>query len=261
MRRSKFRRPSKLEYFDRVFEELAKGPKRWSELKEATEIPEKTLARILERISKWGVASKNEEGKWILNAYTHLYYRIFKSEEEKKLYLKHSEEEILPGLYCLLQSLGAIARGALKDLGFDEEEDYEILEKLEEDARSHIKTGYPELHEKIEKCFDLWEKMGDLINSTHPDLNLVWIYDIPLKKPKTEKFNSFLARLITLPWDSLIKMRYKRQVARLIEMKDELLSLLKDIYGEINLLIIQIERRGEPLLGECPHCPRITIES
>ena len=139
MKRSKIRRPPKLEYFDRVFEELAKGPKRWSELKEATEIPEKTLARILERISKWGVVTKNEEGKWILNAYTHLYYRTFKSEEEKKLYLKHSEEELLPGLYRLLQSLGAISKVPLKDLGFEGDEIF--LEKLEECARSHIRTG------------------------------------------------------------------------------------------------------------------------
>ena len=251
------RRAPKLEYFDRVFEELAKGPKRWNELKEATNIPEKTLSRILERISKWGVVSKNEEGKWILNVYAHLYYRTFKSEEEKRLYLKHSEE-LLPGLYRLLQSLGAISKIPLKDLGFKKDEI--ILEKLEECARSHIKTGYPELWEKIKRCCELWRKIADLIESISPDLSIVVTYDIPLKKTLTEEFDDFLSKIVCFPWKSLVKIKYKRQVSRLIKMKEELLNLLKEIYGELILLILKIEKRGEPLLGECPYCPRITVE-
>jgi len=161
------RRVAKLEYFDRVFAELKQEPyrKSWSELKEKTKIPERTLARILERISKWGVARKGEDGKWVLTAYD----QVYETFEEYEFALLHSQK-LLTGIEDIIftikggymRSLESLVELCLEKgkrsipgsvrLSFEEMKKHDI--KFPDDEKrkicalvfQRIKTGYPDLH-------------------------------------------------------------------------------------------------------------------
>ena len=204
-------------------------------------------------LKKLNLVYKDERsGKWFWYSHRH----VFSSEEEKDLYLKHSEQ-LIPGLYRILHSLRAEIVSP-RDLGFDKGDEV-ILDKLEEDALQHIETGYPELSDKIEKCWEIWKEVASIIESVPPVLeNLVW-EEIPLRKSKLVTLGEALSKIISLPIETIAKAIYKSEAAKLMELRETLVDILKDIYGELNLLILQVKSRREPLLGECPHCPRIAV--
>mgnify|MGYP000070606084 CR=1 FL=1 len=84
-------RAPKLENYDKVFEALHEGPKTWSELRECTGIPERTLTAILDRMSrKWKIAVKRDDGRWALITHE----RIYGSFEEWEQARVHSEKLI-----------------------------------------------------------------------------------------------------------------------------------------------------------------------
>lgn len=79
----------RLEDFDKIYAELRKSSMRWTELQERTGIPEKTLARRLERMSEvWKTIIKDDDGRWTLTTHRH----VFDSYAQYKAVLRHSEK-------------------------------------------------------------------------------------------------------------------------------------------------------------------------
>src|SRR5208337_3169046 len=72
-----------------VIEALKDGKKSWSDLKELKvqkrEIPDKTLARLLENLEYWNLAKK-EENYWVW--YENV--RVFSSKDDYDLAIEHS---------------------------------------------------------------------------------------------------------------------------------------------------------------------------
>ncbi|MGB9960241.1 MAG: ArsR family transcriptional regulator [Candidatus Bathyarchaeales archaeon] len=252
-------RPPSLDNYRKIIKALQEKPRSWSELEKATGVPKSSLDRILKFLESLELIYKDEEtNMWFW--YSH---KLVLNKEELEIFKKHSKE-LLPGLALLLRKLG-VTSISLKKYGFkeDDEKDRVILEKLLDCAYKHLETGYPDLYQKIEECFNLSKKMGELINTITPllqnSLKTALVSEIPFRS-KSDRFDDLIYRVLSLPWEAIARLKYKTETAKLMELKERLFILLKDIYPELNLLMLQIEEREEPILGKCPKCPKVVIQ-
>lgn len=148
----------------KVIAELRKGPVGWTDLKDATKIQDKTLARILEGyLHYWGLAEKTNDEKWAW--YEHV--KIIRSVEEYKIFLEHSEKLIL-GIKSLVYNVEKLGGDELVKnfAGVNTREKYVkdacrveldrgVLDELEARFVEHLKTGYNVLFNKNMKLREL----------------------------------------------------------------------------------------------------------
>lgn len=133
-----------------VIDALIEGKKTWSDLKalrvQKGEIPDKTLARLLEDLEYWGLAKKDKESHyWIW------YERIFRSDQEYVLAIEHSRK-LVPALKNMI------------DVSF------KFRDPLYSAAKEHLKS-YPEIYRplgKFEKVFN--EENKELLQKYNPEL-------------------------------------------------------------------------------------------
>ncbi|MEM3378099.1 MAG: ArsR family transcriptional regulator [Candidatus Bathyarchaeia archaeon] len=260
-------RPPSLDNYRKIIKALQEKPRGWSELEKITCVPKSSLDRILKFLESLGLVYKDDKtNMWFW--YSHKL--VLRSKEEFELFKKHSKE-LLPGIALLLKRLG-ITSISLKKYGFkeDAESDKIILEELLECAYKHLETGYPEVHQKIEECSKISKEIRVILNTiaSHGTFESEYLQgtlenalsaEIPFSS-KTERLSDFMLRVISLPWEAIARFKYKTEVAKLMELKERLVNVLKEIYGELSMLVLQIEEREEPILGECPKCPKIFIQ-
>lgn len=253
-------RPLSLDNYRKIIKALQEKPRSWSELEKETGVPKSSLDRILKFLESLGLIYKDKD----MNMWFWYSHKLVLNEKELELFKKHSKE-LLPGLALLLRNFG-VTSISLKKYGFEEhdEKDRVILKKLLECVYKHLETGYPDLYQKIEECFNIIKKMEELFNTITPlelqnSLKTALFSEIPFLS-KSDRFDLLVSRVLGLPWEAIARLKYKTEIAKLVELNERLKSLLKEIYAELNLLMIQIEKREEPILGKCPKCPRVVIQ-
>jgi len=156
-------------YLDKLFKELT-TPKSWTELKKSTGIPERTLTRLLERMTeRWKAAVKLSDGRYVLSTNQQTYQNY----EHYEAMLLHSEK-LIPGIECLIFNIkGEFANilslaftevllkkkkrlsiEELKERGVKTYSKDKIIPGDEEELLGglfieHLKTGYPGTYDTI----------------------------------------------------------------------------------------------------------------
>lgn len=209
-----------------VIKALKERPMTWKELTQLG-IPEKTLQRILqEYLIFWGLVQKHEDG----------YYSWYErkrefSKSEYELALQHSKA-IIFGNKTMLGISKYTIDSLVNAYVMDREEVTEFF--------SHLKTGYPQIYKKFERCLNILKERGRLIKqidktkSKHDDL----------------KVNYTLSRCVEVDSAPKEKLGF-------IEKKYE--DALKDLAGELAIVFMQV-KNGIPLEGYCPFCPHIRLK-
>ncbi|MEM1589675.1 MAG: hypothetical protein QXQ47_02300 [Candidatus Bathyarchaeia archaeon] len=231
----------------KVIDALKEGKKTWSEL-EALGVPEKTLNRVLkDYLMYWDLVRKEGEYYvWFENL------RVFKSRHEYELSVKHSR-----GLIPAFKKIMDVSAS--------------VEPKLYQAVKEHLKTGYPEIHHKLEKFETVYNSRFRYLFGKYKDRILTPDKFMLLRPVKVKKGRFFSnTELVPVPVQYIIKT----EGANPDELKeiDELSNLLrgvvtsletervyKELVGDISLLILKIEM-GEPLDGKCFLCPKIRIE-
>jgi len=245
----------------KVIESLREGPKSWGELKKLG-IKERALSRILtEYLGYWGLVEKTEEGDWIWYEYK----RTYDSEREYELAFEHSGK--------LIEGLDLIPVAV--DLGdFFRKSQYGLKGKrkanLAEAFRLHLKTGYPEAYERMIELQDVRtgrERIADEIRQEFPKE----CRRVLIQSPKDlgphfliEYLNRFLTNEGRVPREHRGNMKKianlirQDKIDRIKDNKATTTNIYLEFTSEIERIRMKIEH-GEPLLGLCDLCPKVSV--
>jgi len=213
-----------------VIEALKEGKKTWSELVNLG-IPEKTLERVLkDYLIYWGLVRK--EGDYYV---WHEYVRTFQTPREYEVFLRHSKQ-IVPELFVLISSKFSVSKNHYYN------------------AREHLRTGYPEIYEKLLKIEAFFGKR--LEKKEQRDKNL-----------RMESFRVFdehyLAQKafrgdVTWIYDVHKAIHTSYDVLYDIVINEDMINLSTALSRDL-LFIASKVINGEPLKGKCPLCPNIKV--
>jgi DNA-binding transcriptional ArsR family regulator len=251
------------ENFKKAIDAIREKPIIWSDLKEATklsdgtELPDKTLARLLEYLDYWGLAKKDEKGRW------KWYEEVItcESETEYKIAMGHSRK--------LLKSLPAAIYSETPNS--NPRSKMQELQTLKEMAEEHIKTGYPELIPKISDFAKTSSERDRLLGEIR-----TLVHDSKLGE--VEKAGDFDVLQNIYHWSIgfrkwLVLKKHRRNIQQLIAKippeklkqicdleRTSMTLVANELQPVIHAISMQVEH-GEPLHGKCQLCPKIKIKS
>ena len=201
---------------------------KYSKLKAELGIPERALSRILEYLKDWGLAKKHEGsrfGRWFW--YEHV--KTYETQEDREIALKHSEELFL-GLDAILAEEISLCLQLPHPLA--KRKDGNIVtegNELKAFVEEHLKTGYPDIHEKL-------LEFREALSQLQKEKNFHGIKDM---------FSHLAILRDNLP--KPIKQLREQRLESFIELADNFLRIALKV------------KMGEPLLGSCQLCPKIHI--
>ena len=246
-----------------VIEALRNKRMTWTELKELTyeedgvtkKIPDKTLDRILkEYLSFWGLIKKvdfmgkeipasqpadtsikKRKGLWSWYETTRTY-----NSRELELALERSRKLSI-GLEAILAEI--------PNLWTSSERAMEWVRKIEHEGRKfkpfaeqHLKTGYPEIYEKVMLFRRLGKEIKTVIEETYKEL--------PERTKQIIQFVVYSAEPLGFEPPPISDEVQNINVKRL--------DVYEELTHDIRLVIMKINM-GEPLDGICQLCPRVSI--
>jgi hypothetical protein len=236
----------------KIVDEIRKKPASWTDLKEKTKLPEKSVTRYLKTLEFWELAKKNDAGYW--DWYERV--RNYETEHDYNIALKHSKKllDILAGFFGVsmihpewFQKREVQSLKTLDDLYFSDR------------VREHLKTGYLSLYEEVVD----FDKLIELRNEIRKELAM---HESKIEK---EKMLEYVAHFRSLKRYVIPKKHWK-EVDRLVcqigperqafveETQKNYNESLVKISNELRRLIFMVEH-GEPLLGSCELCPKLKV--
>jgi len=229
----------------KIIDALRYGPKSYSQLAEATKIPQSSLTKHLDTLSIWGLATKDENELWVWKEY----YRTYKSEAEFNSAISHSKI-ILPGLEGILARLGVASfRKQFIDWRCALMRNEIVL------AMEHLRTGYPHLHQMVNELWAMYIELADNVPSS------ITRFNYPLRiDESTSGFDEFWDFLIKHDvWYHLYKLVDKDMISNMDEYHRRRDAYIRDIVADVALIIEHVDKESEPLKGVCDFCPNIRI--
>jgi len=160
-------RPLDSDSIKKVIDELRVRARalRWPELPETTELPDKSLARILkEYLKRWGLVEKTKNGKWMW----HERVKKPKSRGEYEALLKHSRE-LIPGIRALIYEVEfapiRVSSGMTREKFIEDtcgvKLDPGVVDKLKAYVIEHLRVCSEVLYDKIGELRRLEKSLGD----------------------------------------------------------------------------------------------------
>jgi hypothetical protein len=198
-------------------------------------ILERSLQRYLEELKALGLITYNGQYHWAETK------RVFQNKAEYEAFLKHSETLTFSGIAnILLDEMNPYF--GLDMLIFEPEKDKNLACLMQ-----HIKTGYPDVFNLMEKYRRTMDKTG-----------LAQTPNIPKFRLPTEPALKDNAQVVVLdPFKALRESGLKIEVSDK-EVK-ELVNLRDLLIGKIYMIIAKV-KHGTPLQGKCDLCPELTIK-
>ena len=229
----------------KIIDALRSGPKSYSQLADTTKISQSSLTNYLKPLSAWGLATKDENDLWVWKEY----YRTYRSEAEFNSAISHSKI-ILPGLEGILARLGVVS--------FRKQVIDQRSTRLENEIRlamEHLRTGYPNLHQRINELWEMYAELAGRVPSP------IMKFNYPLRIDESaglfDDLGDFLIK--TDVWYYICKLVDKDMIANIDEYHRRRDAYIRDIVADIALIIEHVERESEPLRGVCELCPNIRI--
>lgn len=238
-----------------IIDIIKEKPVTWIDLKENTNLPDKTLSRYLDYVNYWGLAKKSESGYW--EWFERI--RTYETEKDYNLAIRHSKKisEALNGI--LPASLNNPA--LFKNWWIEPESNDQLI--LRERAREHLKTGYPRIYTEI---VEFEELLNQEIQYAQNELFIVSDsrkLTIESLLQYTGKFRSCKFAVPKEYWkeiELIVKKITPTQLEFLEETEKKRWDRLLKIAGELRQIMLQVEH-GEPLLGSCSLCPTIKVRN
>jgi hypothetical protein len=241
------------EAIKKIIDEIRKKPASWSDLKEKTKLPEKSLTRYLKSLEFWGLAKKNDAGYWDW----HERVRIYETEHDYNIAVNHSKKllDTMTGFFGVSTIHAAWFQN--REAQSPKTQDQLFLSAT---VREHLKTGYPSLYAEVVD----FDKIIDLRNAIKEELAT---HESKIEKEKMFEYVAHfrLLKRYLIPkkhWkevDKLVnRIGLERQAAIEQTQKNYNESLVR-ISNELRLLTFRVEH-GEPLLGSCTLCPKSKVE-
>ena len=240
----------------KVIDAVREKPRTWAEL-ERLGIPEKSVTRILtEYLSYWGLVKKDESGRWVW--FENI--RTFENRHDYDIALEHSKA-LLNGFPLVTWAI--VQPGFLREKPIvPKGEEMMHLKKAVED---HLKTGYPQVYEKIREAIRgkeearalLVKEIGELpwiltgLDEAHPRLmKLDHVYTYLVTDGVPKRFRSDVRKLAKkIPSEKIDTFR---------EIGSRMTELFLQSASEIRGITLRIEN-AEPLRGSCELCPRVKV--
>ena len=240
------------EKIKQVIDMLKIEPANWSDLKNVTDLPDKTLDRYLDYLEYWGFAKKSDAGwQWFENV------RTFETDHDYELALNHSQK--------LLDTLGGFFPLSISDSEMFNNRNA-LPAKINDElllcdmAREHLRTGYPKLWSEIVAFEELIEQNRELAKSLE-------VHNMKIEKTKIV---TYVANF-TLLKQYLIPKNQRKEVEKLVNIigaerlkiiekaNENYTESLVKTSNELRRLVFTVEH-GEPLHGICQLCPTTKIK-
>ena len=220
------------------------GPRKHSELLKATEIPEKTMDRILADWRDLGLIQKRPDAYWSLVEHLR---KPYKTKAEKDDALEHSVR-LIPGLECILTEYRRSHPDNVKAEADALKVEIEAGPRLKELAEQHLKTGYPSISRQLEGYRGLMEDARlRLGKRKYPKRIVDFVIEGIITFPNTiEDMEKWPLDRNKQPPEDLVAILNRKNVAH-SELEREIRKME---------FFIQV---GTPLDGICEACKDITI--
>lgn len=207
----------------KIIDSLRRGPKRHKDLIIESGLPQTTVDRILREFEIYGLFEKRVDGRWAW--FEHV--RHYKTAKELEMFADHSKQ-----LISALEALLAEEEDLWLPQEWKHAENIEqaIMEKHTRFAEEHLRTGYPEMFDKLTKLRVSILRFKDAGVSFHD-----WREKDPEQVLQSENPSQ----------------------ERKLELKD-FFALYQELSGDIRTLILRI-KAGEPLNGMCSLCPKVKV--
>jgi hypothetical protein len=233
----------------KVLDCLEKGPKRIVQIVVDTKLPRSNVKRKLSHFGKIGIVKKRGID-WFLTEQT----VSFNNQAELNVLLKHSSQQLIPGLNAILSVLSSET---------SEEPDV-YKDELKKWARQHLKT-YPELNRNLETLEALQRKFQKELNTLARTQEWATLCALHYEKKENEK--TLLRRYFPdyelhrdRVWRSPVfksaeeAKRFEEAQSRLFETAEA--KKMFDLYGSVYRDMFRLMKTAEvfPLQGKCDLC-------
>lgn len=212
-------------------------------------ILERSLQRYLEELKALGLITYDGQYHWAETK------RAFQSRQEYEIFLKHSEALTFSGIAnILLDEMNPYF--GLDMLIFEPEKDKNLACLMQ-----HIKSGYPEVFDLMQKYRRTMDKTGLAKIPNIPKFTLPTDFNFDDSTPEETA-----AKAAALKGDQIVVLdpfKALRESGLKIEVSDkevkELVNLRDLLVGKIYTIIAKV-KHGSPLEGKCDLCPELAIK-